>query len=101
MGEGGRVKGDKLECPFHLWTFDADTGKAGVPYCATAPDSANAHGYPVREYYGMVLVSGSGSVPRSLGPSTPRLLPLRADVVGCRGCQSWLPPSRLQGRADL
>jgi len=27
MAIGGRVKGSCLECPFHAWRFDGETGK--------------------------------------------------------------------------
>lgn len=33
MGEGGRVKGDCLECPFHSWTFRGEDGRCdNIPY---------------------------------------------------------------------
>jgi len=32
MAEGGRVKGDCLECPFHSWTFHGENG-----YCESIP----------------------------------------------------------------
>jgi len=32
MGEGGRVRGECLECPFHSWTFRGDGLCDNVPY---------------------------------------------------------------------
>lgn len=33
MGVGGIVKDDCLQCPFHGWRFDGDTGKCkSIPY---------------------------------------------------------------------
>lgn len=33
MGEGGRVKGDCLECPFHSWAFRGEDGRCdNIPY---------------------------------------------------------------------
>jgi len=33
MGVGGRVRGDCLECPFHLWSFRGEDGKCtAIPY---------------------------------------------------------------------
>jgi nitrite reductase/ring-hydroxylating ferredoxin subunit len=33
MAEGGQVKGEDLECPFHSWRFCGETGKCtGIPY---------------------------------------------------------------------
>lgn len=33
MAEGGRVKGDCLECPFHSWSFRGEDGNCeSIPY---------------------------------------------------------------------
>ena len=33
LGVGGTVKGSCIECPFHGWAFDGDTGKCThIPY---------------------------------------------------------------------
>lgn len=35
MGIGGIVKGDCLECPFHGWQYESQTGKCvHIPYSA-------------------------------------------------------------------
>ncbi|XP_018314280.1 cholesterol 7-desaturase [Mycetomoellerius zeteki] len=38
MAEGGRVKGDCLECPFHSWTFRGEDGYCeNIPYTTKVP----------------------------------------------------------------
>ncbi|KYN27757.1 hypothetical protein ALC57_02821 [Trachymyrmex cornetzi] len=41
MAEGGRVKGDCLECPFHSWTFRGEDGYCeNIPYAEKVPHVA-------------------------------------------------------------
>ncbi|XP_012281608.1 cholesterol 7-desaturase [Orussus abietinus] len=41
MAEGGRVKGDCLECPFHGWSFRGEDGRCdAVPYSKKVPEYA-------------------------------------------------------------
>ncbi|KAG5346866.1 DAF36 desaturase, partial [Acromyrmex charruanus] len=41
MAEGGRVKGDCLECPFHSWTFRGEDGYCeNIPYTEKVPHVA-------------------------------------------------------------
>ncbi|XP_025989744.1 cholesterol 7-desaturase nvd [Solenopsis invicta] len=43
MAEGGRVKGDCLECPFHSWTFRGEDGYCeNIPYSEKVPHIARA-----------------------------------------------------------
>ncbi|KYN27756.1 3-chlorobenzoate-3,4-dioxygenase oxygenase subunit [Trachymyrmex cornetzi] len=43
MAEGGRVKGDCLECPFHNWTFRGEDGYCeNIPYTEKVPHIARA-----------------------------------------------------------
>ena len=35
LGVGGHVRGNCIECPFHGWQFDGETGKCmKIPYAA-------------------------------------------------------------------
>ncbi|XP_024883815.1 cholesterol 7-desaturase-like [Temnothorax curvispinosus] len=43
MAEGGRVKGDCLECPFHSWKFRGEDGYCeSIPYTEKVPHIARA-----------------------------------------------------------
>jgi 3-ketosteroid 9alpha-monooxygenase subunit A len=52
MGYGGRVNGNRLECPFHSWRYDGD-GKVGeIPYAKVIPPQAKrgcVKGWPTAE----------------------------------------------------
>ncbi len=39
LGHGGRVHGNKLVCPYHLWEFNAEGKCVGIPYCSEKPTS--------------------------------------------------------------
>ncbi|HYC57043.1 MAG TPA: Rieske 2Fe-2S domain-containing protein [Candidatus Binatia bacterium] len=57
LGEGGRVVGDSLRCPFHGWTFDGQTGACvNIPYCDRIPAKAAVRAWPVQEKNGMIFV---------------------------------------------
>jgi len=56
LGEGGRVMGDTLRCPFHGWQFDGVTGRCvSIPYCDRVPERAEVLPWPVRETNGMIF----------------------------------------------
>jgi len=41
LGEGGRVIGDGIRCPFHGWTYDGASGRCTtIPYCERIPAKA-------------------------------------------------------------
>ena len=57
LGEGGRVVGDAVRCPFHGWTFDGATGRCvTIPYCDRIPAKAAVRAWPVQEKNGMIFV---------------------------------------------
>lgn len=35
MAEGGKVKGDCIECPFHHWAFNGEGKCKSIPYSKT------------------------------------------------------------------
>ena len=52
LGVGGRVRGDTIQCPFHGWRFQGDTGTCvEVPYDDVdfIPRKAHARAYPTIE----------------------------------------------------
>ncbi len=41
LGEGGRVVGETIQCPYHAWQYDGETGVcAKIPYCEQIPKKA-------------------------------------------------------------
>ncbi|EFN68179.1 3-chlorobenzoate-3,4-dioxygenase oxygenase subunit [Camponotus floridanus] len=57
MGEGGRVKGDCLECPFHSWTFRGEDGRCdNIPYAEKVPVIARARAWKCREVNNIIFV---------------------------------------------
>ncbi|XP_012536044.1 cholesterol 7-desaturase isoform X2 [Monomorium pharaonis] len=57
MAEGGRVKGDCLECPFHSWTFRGEDGYcANIPYTEKVPHIARAKVWKCCEVNHLIFV---------------------------------------------
>ena len=57
LGVGGRVRGDTIQCPFHGWRFQGDTGTCvEVPYDEVdfIPRKAHARAYPTIERNQMI-----------------------------------------------
>ena len=57
LGVGGRVRGDTIQCPFHGWRFQGDTGTCvEVPYDDVdfIPRKAHARAYPTIERNQMI-----------------------------------------------
>jgi phenylpropionate dioxygenase-like ring-hydroxylating dioxygenase large terminal subunit len=55
LGHGGRMVGNRLECPFHGWQFDRDGNCALVPLADSIPARARLRPWHVREINGVVL----------------------------------------------
>src|SRR4029453_1891947 len=56
LGEGGRVEGDTIRCPFHGWRWDGRGACVEIPYAPKIPPRAIARTYPVREIYDRVYL---------------------------------------------
>ncbi|XP_070157365.1 cholesterol 7-desaturase nvd [Polyergus mexicanus] len=57
MAQGGRVKGDCLECPFHSWTFRGEDGRCdNIPYTEKVPVIARAKAWKCREVNHIIFV---------------------------------------------
>lgn len=57
-GDGGRLIGDTIACPFHGWTFDGSGRCVDIPYASQIPDKAvNAlKSWPVLEKNGFIAI---------------------------------------------
>ena len=57
LGQGGKVVGDTLVCPFHEWKFTADGKCRDIPYMkegTQVPERAKTKSYPAVELLGVV-----------------------------------------------
>jgi phenylpropionate dioxygenase-like ring-hydroxylating dioxygenase large terminal subunit len=56
-GEGGKVDGDAIRCPFHDWRWDGATGKCvHIPYAKRIPENARTRAWTVVERGGLIMV---------------------------------------------
>jgi nitrite reductase/ring-hydroxylating ferredoxin subunit len=57
LGEGGRVIGDTVRCPFHGWQYDGGSGQCThIPYCEKIPERARVRAWDVQEKNGLIFV---------------------------------------------
>nr|XP_033332910.1 cholesterol 7-desaturase isoform X1 [Megalopta genalis]XP_033332912.1 cholesterol 7-desaturase isoform X1 [Megalopta genalis] len=57
MAEGGRVRGDCLECPFHGWQFRGSDGQCDyIPYAEKVPHIARTKTWKCCEANGIIFV---------------------------------------------
>ena len=50
LGDGGRVVGETLRCPFHGWQYDGSRARASrIPYCERIPPQARVRAWDVQE----------------------------------------------------
>lgn len=93
LGEGGRVVGEGLRCPFHGWQWDGESGRCTrIPYCEKIPPRARTRAWEVVERNALILVwrheeqkPPEWEVPRleefeSPGWAPPRTFELTLDV---------------------
>ncbi|MCZ6782657.1 MAG: Rieske 2Fe-2S domain-containing protein [Proteobacteria bacterium] len=55
LGEGGRVVGDSIRCPFHGWRYDASGACVEIPYCKRIPPRARVRAWDVVERNQMIF----------------------------------------------
>ena len=77
----GRVRGDCIECPFHLWQFTGEGRVGHIPYSDSPPKRVLARTYPVQEVHGQVFFyhRGDGSGDEA-EPGPPYDVPRIAEV---------------------
>ena len=56
LGEGGRIEGERIRCPFHGWCFDSEGICLEVPYARKLPRGARLGRWPMVERNGMLMV---------------------------------------------
>ena len=59
LGYGGKVVGNDLQCPFHLWSFNGQGGVTDIPYAKVIPPKlkrACLPTWPIQEAMGVVFV---------------------------------------------
>ncbi len=76
LGEGGRVSGESIRCPFHAWQYDGETGECShIPYCDRIPKKARVPAWDVVERNGMIFAwhHAQGAAPQWEVPEIPQL----------------------------
>jgi 3-ketosteroid 9alpha-monooxygenase subunit A len=63
LGEGGKVVGDAIECPFHRWRYSGASGECThIPYAVRVPKLARVGTHPLLERDGLIFAPyGAGS----------------------------------------
>ena len=57
LGVGGQVRGNCIECPFHGWQFDGETGQCtSIPYASKVPSFAKTKVWPSLEINGFIFI---------------------------------------------
>eukprot|EP01084_Bolivina_argentea_P256306 431481_1 len=57
LSVGGKVCGDEIVCPFHLWKFSKTGQCVDIPYLnKKIPKNAKTNSYPSTEFHGMICV---------------------------------------------
>ncbi len=75
LGEGGRVVGETLRCPFHGWRYDGSGACVEIPYCEKIPPRARLRGWDVLERNHLIFLwhHADGKPPEWEVPAMPEL----------------------------
>ncbi len=75
LGEGGKVVGESIQCPFHGWRYDGNGVCVDIPYCKKIPPKARVRGWDVEERNRMIHVwrHAEGKPPSWDLPTIPEL----------------------------
>ena len=56
FSDGGCVKGNSVQCPYHHWRFDRTGQCTDIPYAKKIPPKARAHAHAVVERDGLIFM---------------------------------------------
>lgn len=56
LGVGGKVVGNRIQCPFHAWEYDGEGKCAHIPYSSKIPPRAKQEPYHLREQNGYIAL---------------------------------------------
>jgi nitrite reductase/ring-hydroxylating ferredoxin subunit len=56
LGEGGKVVGESIRCPFHFWQYEGDGTCVAIPYAKKIPAKARVRPWHVSERSRMIFV---------------------------------------------
>jgi cholesterol 7-dehydrogenase len=77
----GRVKGERLVCPFHEWEMTGEGRAACVPYSDAAPTRVLNESFPLEDVHGQLFMyHRTGSAPQSCHDIPPYPAPRIAEV---------------------
>lgn len=54
LGMGGKIKNDRVVCPFHGWQYNTEGSCVHIPYCDKIPKKAQLGHFPSLEKDGMI-----------------------------------------------
>jgi len=86
LAVGGKVVGNCIQCPFHLWQFDGQDGSCQhIPYCDPVPAVAKTRSWATTEYHGLICFFYSTSPDNATRLAPPyQLAPVEAIVSGAQ-----------------
>ncbi len=77
----GRVRKDRIECPFHAWQFSGDGRVACIPYSDNVPSRIVTESFPVEEVYGQIfLYHRGGGIRQQASDEVPYPVPRVREV---------------------
>jgi len=71
FSDGGCVKGNSVQCPYHAWRFDRTGRCTEIPYAKKIPVKARVESHHVEEAYGLIFMyrDKDGTTPKYPLPS--------------------------------
>jgi cholesterol 7-dehydrogenase len=77
----GRVKGDRVVCPFHAWEMTGRGRVACLPYSDHAPERTLNETFPMQDVHGQLFMyHRNGDTPQRSDDEPPYLLPRVAEI---------------------
>ncbi|MCY3930371.1 MAG: Rieske 2Fe-2S domain-containing protein [Acidobacteria bacterium] len=77
----GRVREDRIECPFHNWQFTGDGRAACVPYSDSVPTRVATESFPVQDVHGQIFMyHRSDGAKQQAGDEVPYPVPRLPEI---------------------